>query len=527
MVNRKLFVGPNVKIIGAKGSTSSSSMANRNKSYKGIPLTNKQASRVQQMKANRLPVAAIDSFIDSIRPGYKQEFINYGADKVQQYFQDNGPKFITKLPIKVDFPNGPFTVAFPEIGKSGSQNESYALSKAPNPRPVRLNSTVHPNTYSNDYMLATENACSPLHISGVTLQIPSSATNPISDYFKNTICFDIQTRAQANIAFDLDIANQFSSTQLLTAFNAGIYALQVYYYYSSILSYESDPRNKNEGMIALRNGITAQQISDLSQLGRRLEDTPMPPRVVNWVKYMNMNFLSGDNQGSPIIKTTHNPRAIASTSIQTTNIASALAGIAGTANNTVFTLLRKAIPQWRIGVLYDVSPVPVYDPQFCTIFANLPSGFKPGASDIVSKSVGNSVTATVGYNTYSNKLDGVAYAMCSVHNGTEWLPGLTSLGFGLGSFVPDSRLSYYRVAGVPGFIGATTNAFLRLSRNETSSFDASNVETQVHLSAAEKCQNVCSASLSQTAQNTLDFLFDINTIPVRGQLSSFSRSAKI
>lgn len=413
---------------------------------------------------------------------------------------------------------------------SSVMNASYGLSKAPNPRKVKLNSGIMPNTYANDFMVATQNLCAPMHLSGCRLQIPTVTTTSLYQYFTNVILFDIQTRAQANVGFGLDVTSSgaFSAANLLGAFNALITALHVYYYYSSILSYESDPRNKNEGMIALRQGITPQILSDLAQLQNRLSDTPCPPRIVQWIKYMNGNYLSGNSQGAPIIKLIFDPTA-AYTYPATSYVASVTAALNSSANVNTFALIRRAIPQWRIGTLTDVPTLPVYDQNFCTIFANLPSSQTLASSYSPAKQV-STTSQAVSYNSFSNKLDGVAYAMCSVYNTTSgyFEPGLVaSQNTTTSAVTADSRISWYTDGTTKAWYPSSGSTFLTSSRAETSQFFTGTTEVNVHLSGAEKCQSVSSLSLTQTAQNALDFLFEIDSIPVRGNLSSFNSTGNI
>jgi len=411
-------------------------------------------------------------------------------------------------------------------GSSGSSdsnvmNSSYGLSKAPNPKPVYLNSGIVPNTYSNDYMAPKVDMCSPMHMSMVSLQIPTDSLQSLYGYFLNTVAFDIQTRAQANVGFSLDITSTLTSANLLTAMNAGIKALQVYYYYASILSYESDPRNKNTAMIKLRSLCSPQLISDLTQLGRRLEDTPMPPRVVQWIRYMNMNFLSGDTQGSPILKLGLGSSYVLSTNDSSTYPAQALATL--TASNTIFALIRRAIPQWRIGTLYDVPITPVYDKNFLTIFANAPWNYKNTTPTYFYGPSVSTDTQTINYNSYNNKLDGAAYAMCSAYKGSLWYPGIMQ------AVLTDpysNRMSFYNNGSTDTWLNSSDYTFLSRSRQE--SYAIRDVNTgapyTLHLSGADMCQGVSISSMTQTGQNFLDFIFNVGRIPVKGKLSNFNNN---
>lgn len=405
-----------------------------------------------------------------------------------------------------------------------SSGDSYALSPAPKPRDFILNSRIEPNAYANDYMAPTL-LCSPMHTSIVSLSIPTSVDNPMSKYFTDTICFDIQTRAQSGVSFSLDITTLLSSANLVGMFNSVIKALQIYYYYSSILSYESDSRNKNSGMIALRKTITPTILSDLSQLGKRLEDCTAPKALVEWVKYMNGNFSSGPSQGSPLLKFVLDGPMLDGTSAFTP----ALALSELTAYTNQFSLIRKCIPSWRIGVLKDCHPTPTYDPNFITIFGNMPGLTKPAATYINSYNV-TDLNQAIPYNSFKNRLDGLAYAMGSVcitvASISSYVPGLCQPRGTNGTYT-DSRFSYWLVSGNPVWAPVSSYSFLAHSRNETAKFITGAASyIYPHLSGAEMCQGVTGNSLLQSAQETLDFLFETRKGVKRGKIADFNAPSR-
>lgn len=400
-------------------------------------------------------------------------------------------------------------------------NSSYGLSKAPNPKKISLNSGIATNAYALELMQARLDLCSPMHVTGCVLELPPSGD--LYDYFTKTIAFDVQTRAQANVSFDLDIATQLSAAQIHAAYNDAIAALQIYFHYSSILSYESEPRNKNSAMTNLRQNMSSQLISDLNQLGRRLEDTPIPPRIVEWVRYMCGNFLAGNTQGAALLKIIPAPAAL--TTPFPDGIIAALNKLCLPANNTVYSLVRKTIPQWRTGTLYDAPVLPVYDPSFLTIFANLPHFCNDVSNDFRVPTVA-STSAPVSYNSYSNRLDGAAFAMAGVFVGTTLYPGFVNPRLTAGT-LQDNRLSWYTNGTIESWTKVTGNAFLALSRAESYSKPTAQTSISVHLPGADKAQGVSANTLVQTAKNFMDFIFKVDSIPVRGKLSHFNDRARM
>lgn len=482
-----------------------------------------------KMSINIRPSGALGKVHDVIEkaaPGYQQQLAANAANNAIQFVQNRMGSY-DKIPMgKPKGNSGNPGVPIPDMkvftkSASGS-NISYALSRAPIPKSISLNSGIKPNTYVRDYLVPIANTCSPMHMSHATLQIPTSGTNPLSDYFTNEIIFAIQTRAQANISFSLDIQNIMSTANISNATNASITALNVYFFFSSILSYESDARNNNSGMIALRKLITAQMLSDLSQLGRKLQDTPIPPRVVEWVRYMNGNFLSSNNPGAALIKFYPDYNFV--TGAVSTSIGDALNGLNSAYNTNVYAIMRRTMPKWRVGTLFDCPPIPMYSSNFCTIFNNSPSTVYVGGSLYYSNTAVTMDTA-IPYNTCTNRLDGAAYAMSGVFNSVEFYPGLIRPFVATATTI-DSKISYYNTgAGGIKWYPVASDPFLALSREDTFCTIGTTNYTP-HTFGSSKCESVSANSVIQSAERTLDYLFDVDNIPKTGNISSFNNRLK-
>lgn len=414
---------------------------------------------------------------------------------------------------------------------NSSASSGYALSNAPNPKMTVLKSGIIPNTYTKDFMVAAQGVCSPMHISCVKVGLPILANQPLNKYFLNTVAFDIQSRAQANVGFSLLASVDFTAVNIQTSMNACIQALSVYYWFTSILSYESDTRNnKNEAMINLRQSITAGQLNLISQLGKRLEDCPIPPRIVEWIRFLNANYFSGDSQGSPLIKTCPSLTLVTGTDVEKQVVLQTVIDNLSTVIATnVFTLLRRSIPQWRVGRLYDVTPIPNYDKNFKTIFSNLPSSYYNAAAYTQSPVVADS-SVSISYNSFTNNLDGVAYACASVFStaSTCHLPGLVTAdpaATGMSTTKFSTRMSWQQTGAVASWAESDANSFLTVSRQDSYQYPTFAAPSTPHLYGTDKCQIVNATSLQQTAENTLDFLFNIKSITTGnvGKLNSFNR----
>jgi hypothetical protein len=413
-------------------------------------------------------------------------------------------------------------------GKRSRHSSGYSLSKAPNPSAVNLDSGIVPNTYTSDYLDAELDGCSPLHMTGVKLRFPDYSASKLYDYFLQIIAFDLQSKAQANIGFNLNVNTDFTADKILTAMNALLDALQLYFYHMSIVSYHSDPVNKNEGMIYLRAQMNPAMFENLSQLGRRLADTPVPPRLLELVRYMSSTFYSGDNQGSSLIKTY--PIVPNATLVDNNALINAITTLALPANNQVYTLLRRSVPNWSPGTLYDVNPNPVFDKNFLSIFANLPfTG--PNSTLVVQVPTVTTDTATINYNSFTNELDGVAYALTSVWKtaASEWLPGLIRptnvVTTGLNVNI-HTRKSFYIVAGVKQFVGSDSVPFLVRSRQESYSYkDEQNGYLTAHLFGADKCKGVSYDTIKETSLSAIDYLMSLDTVKSAAKRSGFNDRA--
>lgn len=403
----------------------------------------------------------------------------------------------------------------PSASGSGDSGHSsgYVLSKAPNPKVTKLDTGIKPNTYTNDYLDTMENVCSPLHMSAAIVRIPTTVSSELFEYFNDVIAFDLQTNAQANVTFNLNVNTVFTAANILTAFNSLLNALQIYFYYTSILTYHNASGNNNTGMLYLRRQITPDMMNSIVLLGRRLSDTPCPPRMLELVRYLMTNYFTSENQGSPMIKICPHPAY--ATMVSALEITSALDAMDISTTKEVFTLMRRAVPHWKIGTLYDVPVLPVYDSNFLTIFANLPFAYWTGVANYVP-TVANS-DATISYNSFTNALDGMAFALTTVYDtaAAGFNPGLITLPAASGTTNGHTRKSYYEVGGVKAFYPVAGYPFLVRSRQETYCNDSTTTVMSVHLSGADRCLNVNANSIYQTAKNSLDYLMTWDSVAKR------------
>lgn len=435
---------------------------------------------------------------DGLDPNTKQKIIDSSKERVKKFMKRK------KGNSNDDFSGG---------------NTSYALSKSPNPATVSLNSGIKPNAYVSDYLDASEDKCSPLHMTGAYLEFPTFSGSRLLEYFESIVAFDLQTKAQANVGFNLNISSSFSVSNILSAMNALMYALQIYYYYSSILTYHSDPANKNEGMIKLRNGMSSDFMEALTLLGRRLADTPTPPRMLELVRYLFSNYYSGPNQGSAMIKIVPHTitTSVPSSMIGVGYITSALDSLSLGTNNEVYSLLRRAVPQWRPSVLKDVPVTPIYDANFLTIFSNLPFEINPTINTFSTYPQVSTSDTELSYNSFTNNLDGVAFALTSAYIGadTKEYPGLMVPVDASGSNTGNTRASYYIDIASNSKTFVASDKFDFLVRSRQDSYKVNEARTALvtpHLYGCDKLRGVTINTITETCLSVIEWIMSLETI---------------
>lgn len=412
-------------------------------------------------------------------------------------------------------------------GKGGSRgptsNESFdfpsgggvsGLLSIPDPATVKLNTGIAPNCFSDDFMTPVESKCACMHINNVTIDIPSTATDKLYDYIQNVAIPRLQTVAQESVSFNMNVNTDFSAANLNEYFTSLVNAHQIYFYYRSIFTYFYDGSNKNAGMLALKSQVTSSMVERLDDLGRKLAYLPIPPNLLETIRYMSGNYLSGDNQGSPIIKFC--PHLASTTMVNSIDLDNVYNLLSTNTISRVGSLLGRAIKNWIPKGFKDVPSVPVYDANFKTIFVNAPSVTYVNTA-VNCQPVAATDDTSVQYNSATNNLDGLAYSMFSINRGTaavpDWSPGLL---IPLSSYAASSncctRWSYYCISGTYGWYYNNQANFIIASRQDTYTLAGNTNIVAPHLFGMTMCQGVNAGTVRNTAKKVLDYLMSVETI---------------
>lgn len=197
------------------------------------------------------------------------------------------------------------------------------------------------------------------------------------------------------------------------------YALQLYYMVDSILAYTTNSPNNNIGMWYLRMGITPDIANGHLKLKEYLETIPIPPNLLEYIRYMYQNFSFNNVSGAPII------RLSLDDSLCTSEYAGNL-GINATTYTSLFSnlislnetasIIAKIRSNW-------VTPMPassyesLFDPQFSTFWHNSNICYEEYDSNSVSYTINaSSNNELIYYGIFDNRLDGIIYASVSVND---------------------------------------------------------------------------------------------------------------
>lgn len=408
-------------------------------------------------------------------------------------------------------------------------NHSHvALDYNAPPIEVNLDTGITPNTYSPLYHKSTYSYSSPLHLTYAKFQIPTDLNTDVAVYFNSIISYLFTNSVQNAVSYSVN-TSLLATTTLTGMLGALCNAIQVYYWYDSILMYTNNPLNKNEGMLALRQQISATDVNALSNLRRVLAGTPVPPNLFNLIYYLMQTYQTSDLPGSSLIKICPIPNSTSNKYPDSSIIQTTLSSLLSYEDS--FSLLSRACPEWVLGELPGSSVIPLHDEQFTTIWINLPYYHYKKASGVQTYSfVGPAVVNTTQsspYNSYSNTLDGAAYALFGLWNSTnsKWYPSFIipitnnyQAYSDANNYTLTNRMSYYvsdSNGSNPGLYDAYGSRELCLMRDETwqicSEFVTQSPQAALNF-GSQICLNVSASTVSDTALKLSDWLITFNKI---------------
>lgn len=412
----------------------------------------------------------------------------------------------------------------------------HQLNLEPRPVEVSFNSGIETNVYA-PYNLDTIAGFSPMHISHAKLKFSKLlAGSKMSNYFQYVITFWFQIAAQRNVSFNVNAASTFNTANLLLYLDAITDAIQIYYFYTSIITYCSNINNGNEAMRTLRSYLLADDMDYLLMIRDRLARMPIPPNLKTLLFWMNQTYQESSMPGSPIIKIMPVPFG---TSLDANYLFNALnsnyiIGVFTALNsdpvNNIANLLAKIVPEWTKQPLDAPSGVSLHDPQFNTLFANLPN---PGSSITGTYTRTPAVSGSdnnANYCTFTNSLDGAMLGLFTAYDATitNWTPGLLDITLlsGYATTRACTRISYLNGVSGKGFYPANSDGSCPMYRGETY-YTTTAANTFIPY-GSEQVYGVNINSVSETGYQLLKWLMSLDTLEsaTGGRSSSGSKSSK-
>lgn len=244
------------------------------------------------------------------------------------------------------------------------------------------------------------------------------------------------------------LVRQFTEENFYSYITKICTALQLYYMIDSILSFTSHAPNYNIAMTKLRMAITPDIANGHIKLKDFLQTTPIPPNLLVYIRHMYQNYKFSDVVGSPIIRLSLN------NSLCTSEYKGAL-GIDGSDYSRVLSslidssecssIIKKIRNNW-VNSMQPSSYEALFDPQFSTFWHNSNIAYEDFGSKAIKHTINTkTVYDPLYYGIFSNRLDGLIYASCSVRTENDviemglWKP---FAGFAIMNSTNSSLLHY-------------------------------------------------------------------------------------
>lgn len=213
-------------------------------------------------------------------------------------------------------------------------------------------------------------------------------------------------------------------------------ALNAYYGIYSIIQFEQDPSNRNEGMMHLRENISAEDFNQLDIFTNELAIAPKTANLVKLFYMINANWRWSDLPKSPILKFTS--ANINETSVMQFDIPSKIIALRDPEFRQVCNKIVRTVPDWTEVAMPMYGSETYQSPNFNTLWHN--SAHIIGRVDTLASKVkqqmlpylaeNGSQTADFNYFSNTNSLDGLITSLFSIHykDGSDvdknWITGL-------------------------------------------------------------------------------------------------------
>jgi len=407
-----------------------------------------------------------------------------------------------------------------EIGKTdsslvASQSGIGRLDYLSAPIEVQIDTGLNPNGYNSMYRDVVGSQYSPLHLTCAEIVFPSSQTNQnIYKYFDNIVTPTLSTAIQANVSFSVN-SSLMTTSSFMNYFQTIADSYATFLFYDSVLTFTSDPFNKNSGMEYLRSKITADNIQSLNDLRHLLGGIPIPPNLKKLIYWFNQSYNYSSIAGSSIIKFCPNTIVNSGSLYYPNNgaIANAVTNIKTVAS--MANLLATAFPDWVKGDVPSSNMKALHDPNFTSLWANMSisAQYTGGTGTVQSPTTGN----VCPFGSFTPNLDGAVTALIPFYDNTNtaWSPNLvnaSSSPYSDGS--RSNQWSYAYVTGVGNtLIPSHVQSGLNTQAGRTFTLNGQ-VITGSPPPGTEYIFGVDNNSTSQTSYSILDWCMSLGSVGV-------------
>lgn len=305
---------------------------------------------------------------------------------------------------------------------------SYSLTSNHQPVEIRLSTGIKPNAFGQFY-----NECSsyyvPLHLTQTRLSFSNINTSSrLYKYFDQVVSHIWGIDAQLMVQFNIQSSTNFSTTILIDYYEKIALAMQLYYFYTSVLTYCKDRNHHNEGMKALRDMISSDDVDLLSRLGETLGMTPIPPRLNELCLYLMQTYQSSSQPNASLLKLMPTNFALSADvngkmlALDPTN---SLHGLNVAYNNlqdptfrSTCTLIAQICPGWLPRGNFKVPGAALHDLNFINLWANLPSRSTGTGGASCKTPFASTDDESICYATAGDDLDGMIFGLATIYNTT-------------------------------------------------------------------------------------------------------------
>lgn len=345
--------------------------------------------------------------------------------------------------------------------------------------------------------------------------IPNS--DSIMASYVNSVLNKLNNIAQANVNYSTNFTYSEIANWLSTLCNA----LNSYYGIYSIVQFEQDFNNKNEGMQFARRTITAQDFNYIDVFTMDLMSVPMPTRLPELFYMLNANYRFEELPKSPIIKFTS--ADVNDSGVLNFGIESQIKDLNNIKFRETCRKIFRALPSWRRQELPMYGPETYHSRNFNTIFMNSGHVAKSTTSGniLYLPTIDSSVTGYTSIDQYyvsnTNDLDGLTTALYAAYdrNGATPSPSENDDPWLTGLFKPKSftSLSDNRCVFVDG-------KFERLDSSISHGLPFIHVCNNGGFQPGfgvnrEEIYGLSPIALRETSKELVDWLFDLGSIPLR------------